>query len=47
MDRLIDEVQRLESNIEQRWMLIGAGLALGGLLAGVALKVRPRRSGWS
>ncbi len=47
VDDLTEESQRLESNIEQKWLLIGGVLVLGGMLAGVAIKARPRRSGWS
>jgi SH3 domain protein len=47
VDDLTDESQRLESNTEQRWLLIGGALVIGGMLAGVAIKARPRRSGWS
>ena len=47
VDDLTEESQRLESNTEQRWLLIGGVLVLGGMLAGVAIKARPRRSGWS
>ena len=47
VDDLIAESQRLEKGTEQRWLLIGGGLVLGGLIAGVAIKARPRRSGWS
>lgn len=47
VDELVSDNQRLAGNAQQRWMLIGAGLALAGLVAGVALKTRPRRSGWS
>ena len=47
VDDLIQESQRLERGTEQRWLMIGGGLVLGGLLAGVAIKARPRRSGWS
>jgi SH3 domain protein len=47
VDDLTDESQRLENSTEQRWLLIGGALVLGGLLAGVAIKARPRRSGWS
>lgn len=47
VDDLIDESQRLEASTEQRWLLIGGALVLGGLLAGAAIKARPRRSGWS
>jgi SH3 domain protein len=47
VDDLIEESQRLEQGSEQRWLLIGGGLVFGGLIAGFALKARPRRSGWS
>ncbi len=47
VDNLTEESQRLESNTEQKWLLIGGVLVLGGMLAGVAIKARPRRSGWS
>jgi SH3 domain protein len=47
VDKLAAENQRLDENQQQRWMLIGAGLAFAGLIAGVAIKARPRRSGWS
>ena len=47
VDDLTEESQRLESNAQQRWLMVGGGLVLGGLLAGVAIKARPRRSGWS
>jgi SH3 domain protein len=47
LNDLTEESQRVESNSEQRWLLIGGALVLGGLVAGVAIKARPRRSGWS
>lgn len=47
VDRLIEETQSLQNNQQQRWLLIGGGLVLGGLLAGFVIKARPRRSGWS
>ena len=47
VDDLTEESQRLESSTQQRWLLIGGVLVLGGLVAGVAIKARPRRSGWS
>jgi len=39
--------ERLAANLEERWLLIGAGLLFGGLLLGVIIKSRPRRSAWS
>jgi SH3 domain protein len=47
VDDLTEESQRLEDNAEQRWLAVGGALVIGGLLAGVAIKARPRRSGWS
>jgi SH3 domain protein len=47
VDDLTEESQRLEDGAEQRWLVIGGALILAGLLAGVAIKARPRRSGWS
>jgi len=39
--------ERVAANLEERWLLIGAGLLFGGLLLGVIIKSRPRRSAWS
>ncbi len=39
--------ERVAANVEERWLLIGAGLLFGGLLLGVIIKSRPRRSAWS
>lgn len=36
-----------QDNAQQRWLLIGAGLLLLGLVLGVVIKARPRRSAWS
>ncbi|MDP6374782.1 MAG: TIGR04211 family SH3 domain-containing protein [Pseudomonadales bacterium] len=41
------ENSMLRDNLQQRWLLIGAGLVLAGLLLGVLIKSRPRRSAWS
>lgn len=46
LDTLLAERDRLAENARERWMLIGAGLVLGGVFLGVILKARPRRSGW-
>lgn len=46
-DDLVAERNALQDNLEQRWMLIGGGLVLLGLLLGTVIKARPRRSGWS
>jgi len=47
INELVEERQQLQSDLQQRSMLIGAGLLLAGLAIGVAIKARPRRSGWS
>jgi SH3 domain protein len=47
VDDLVAETRRLESNLQERWMMIGGGLVFAGLVAGFAIKTRPRRSGWS
>ncbi|MFX3657587.1 MAG: TIGR04211 family SH3 domain-containing protein [bacterium] len=47
LDDLLEERDRLLDQAEQRWFLIGGGLVLLGLLLGVLLKSRPRRSAWS
>ena len=47
VDELVSTIAVLEENIQQRWLLIGGGLVLGGLLLGISIKARPRRSAWS
>jgi SH3 domain protein len=47
LDQLVDERDQLAANSQQRWLMIGGGLVLGGLLLGMILKSRPRRSAWS
>jgi len=47
LDDLVAERNALEDNLQQRWMLIGGGLVLLGLVLGTIIKARPRRSGWS
>lgn len=47
LDELVAEHDRLEANAEQRWLMIGGGLVLAGLLLGMILKSRPRRSAWT
>jgi SH3 domain protein len=47
VDDLVAANRRLESNLQERWLMIGGGLVFAGVIAGVAIKARPRRSGWS
>lgn len=47
VDELVATINQLEDNVRQRWLLIGGGLVLAGLILGVAIKARPRRSAWS
>lgn len=47
LDDLLQERDRLVEQAEQRWFMIGGALVLIGLLLGVLLKSRPRRSAWS
>lgn len=47
LDELLEERDALLDNAQQRWLLIGGGLVLLGLLLGIVIKSRPRRSAWS
>jgi SH3 domain protein len=47
LDDVSQDRQRLEDNLQQRWLLVGAGLVLAGLLIGIIIKARPRRSAWT
>lgn len=47
LDELVEERDRLAANTQQRWLLIGGGLVFGGLILGMVLKSRPRRSAWT
>lgn len=44
---LAEQRDRLEDRSEQQVLLYGAGLVLMGLLVGLLVKARPRRSAWS
>ncbi len=53
-DRLRDELEdlaaereRLAENLQRQWLLMGAGLLFIGLILGVLIKSRPRKSAWS
>lgn len=47
VDELVATITALEDNVQERWLLIGGGLVLAGLLIGAAIKARPRRSAWT
>lgn len=47
LEILAQERDALQDNVQQRWLLIGAGLVLLGLFLGVVIKARPRRSAWT
>lgn len=47
VDELVATIAALEDNVQERWLLIGGALVLIGLVLGVAIKARPRRSAWS
>ena len=47
VDTLLYRYKETESNQKTYSMLIGAALLLLGILLGVIIKSRPRRSGWS
>ncbi len=47
LDAVAAERNRLEENRHNQMLLIGGGLILLGLLAGVAIKARPQRSAWN
>lgn len=47
VDELVANIATLEDNVQERWLMIGGGLVLAGLILGVTIKARPRRSAWS
>jgi SH3 domain protein len=47
LDDMVAEADVLRENMQQRWLLIGGGLVTLGLILGVVIKARPRRSAWS
>jgi SH3 domain protein len=47
VDELVAAMAALEDNAQQRWLLMGGGLVILGLILGVAIKARPRRSAWN
>jgi SH3 domain protein len=44
--QLTERVRQLDRNVMLRWLLAGGGLVLIGLILGVWIKSRPRRSSW-
>jgi hypothetical protein len=47
VDELVASITQLEDNARERWLMIGGGLVLIGLVLGFAVKSRPRRSAWN
>lgn len=47
VNELVVTIAALEDNVQERWLLIGGGLVLAGLILGFAIKARPRRSAWN
>ncbi|MFK7913974.1 MAG: TIGR04211 family SH3 domain-containing protein [Pseudomonadales bacterium] len=47
VEDLAAERDTLRSNAQQRWLIVGGGLVLIGLLLGVLIKARPRQSAWT
>jgi SH3 domain protein len=45
--QLTERVRALERNVQLRWLLFGGGLVVLGLILGVAIKSRPKRSTWA
>ncbi len=47
VDELSSKTRRLEDNIQREWLLYGGALVFIGLLLGVAIKARPRKTSYS
>lgn len=47
VEELSSKARRLEENIQLQWLLYGGGLVLSGLLLGVVIKERPRKTTYS
>jgi SH3 domain protein len=47
VDELVANIAVMEDNLQERWLLIGGALILTGLVLGVSIKARPRRSAWN
>jgi SH3 domain protein len=47
LNLLVEERDHLATNTQQRWFMLGGALVLLGLILGLTMKTRPRRSAWS
>ena len=47
VDKLSSQTRQLEDNVQREWLLYGGALVLMGLLLGVAIKARPRKTSYS
>ncbi len=47
VDELFSKARRLEENVQLQWLLYGGALVLIGLILGVAIKARPRKTSYS
>jgi SH3 domain protein len=47
VDELVAGIAVMEDNVQERWLMIGGALMLTGLVLGVSIKARPRRSAWN
>jgi len=47
VDDLVGTISQQDDNLQERWLLIGGGLVLLGLILGASIKARPRRSAWN
>lgn len=45
--QLTEQTRQLQRNVQLRWLLFGAALVLVGLVLGVLIKARPKRSTWA
>jgi SH3 domain protein len=47
VSELSSTIRRLEQNVHLQWLLYGGGLVLVGLILGVVIKARPRKTSYS
>jgi SH3 domain protein len=45
--QLTEQTRQLQRNVQLRWLLFGGALVLVGLVLGVVIKARPKRSTWA